>query len=341
MDYPFRNLIFEGGGVKGLGYVGALRILQEKGILQNIKRVGGTSAGAIAALLVGLNFSSEEIEIILKNQNFQNFLDGSWGLIRNIDRLITKQGWYKGEYFRNWIGQLIESKMGNPNASFKDIAEADASKGFRDMFFIGTNLSTRDAAVFSFETTATMSLADAVRISMSIPLFFVSVKNKDDVYIDGGVIDNYPIKLFDRLKYVEKYSSKTEYYEKYNNALPNTAAQINPYVYNKETLGFRLDSTDEIALFSGQAEPKHYKSDDLFSFTWNLIEIFTESQQRQHLHSDDWQRTIYIDTLGVKTTQFDLTLDEKNALVASGFEHTKRYFEWFDNPANKVLNRPV
>ena len=44
MAYTFRNLVFEGGGVKGIAYVGALDILKEKEIIQNIERVGGTSA---------------------------------------------------------------------------------------------------------------------------------------------------------------------------------------------------------------------------------------------------------------------------------------------------------
>jgi predicted acylesterase/phospholipase RssA len=51
MTAQFRNLIFEGGGVKGIAYVGAMQILQDRGILPEIRRVGGTSAGAINALI--------------------------------------------------------------------------------------------------------------------------------------------------------------------------------------------------------------------------------------------------------------------------------------------------
>ena len=47
MTYPFKNLVFEGGGVKGIAYAGAMKVLEKKGILKNIVRVGGTSAGAI------------------------------------------------------------------------------------------------------------------------------------------------------------------------------------------------------------------------------------------------------------------------------------------------------
>ena len=53
-DYPFRNLVFEGGGVKGIAYCCALGVLDERVILSRISRVGGTSAGAINATLLAL-----------------------------------------------------------------------------------------------------------------------------------------------------------------------------------------------------------------------------------------------------------------------------------------------
>ena len=58
------------------------------------------------------------------------------------------------------------------------------------------------------------------------------------------------------------------------------------------------------------------------------------------IDSDDWQRTIYIDTLGVKTTQFDLDDKTKEALLQSGRENTLTYFQWYDDPKNEVVNRP-
>lgn len=89
------------------------------------------------------------------------------------------------------------------------------SKGFRDIYFIGTNISTGFAEVFSYERTPRICIADAVRISMSMPLFFASKRSpRGDVYVDGGLIDNYPIKLFDRKEYVEEYSVEPKYYKK-------------------------------------------------------------------------------------------------------------------------------
>jgi len=339
MEYHFRNLVFEGGGVKGIAYVGALEVLESKGILQNINRVGGTSAGAINALLLGLNYSPTETKNILRKLNFKNFLDDSWGVLRDTDRLVNEFGWYKGDFFRQWIAKRIKKKTKNPNATFNDVYQQKKSGGFRDMYFIGTNLSTGFAEIFSYEHTPRMCIADAVRISMSIPLFFAAKRGvRDDVYVDGGVLNNYPIKLFDRKKYAE-YLRIPEYYEEHNRKLRKQRKNISPYIYNKETLGFRLDSAKEIAVFRDQAEPEHHKIDDFFSYTWRLLITILGSQDSNHLHSDDWQRTIYIDTLGAGTTDFDIGDPKKKALVESGKTNTRKYFEWYDDVKNKPVNR--
>ncbi len=340
MGYHFRNLVFEGGGVKGIAYVGALQELQSRNILKEIVRVGGTSAGAITAILVGLNYSLSEIDSILRNLDFKKFMDDSWGVFRDTNRLLNEFGLYKGDYFRDWIGGVIKDKTGNSEATFNDIAAMKSQKGFRDLFFVGTNLSTRFSEVFSVEHTPRMCVADAVRISMSIPLFFAAKRNfRNDLYVDGGVLDNYPVKLFDREKYIEQHSSQPRYYQQHNDRLTASGKQLSPYVYNKETLGFRLDSAKEIAVFRDNAEPTHAPIDGFFDYAKALIGTFMDSQDSLHLHSDDWQRTIYINSLGTKTTDFDLNNQAKEDLVKSGITGVQTYFKWYDDPANQPANR--
>jgi len=341
LDYQFRNLIFEGGGVKGIAYLGALGVLQEKDILPKIERIGGTSAGAIIGLLIGLNFSVKEIEEILRELDFTKFLDDSIGIIIDTVRLFKEYGWYKGDYFHDWVGSIINRKTGNPDATFQEIYEAGKDLGFKDMFFIGTNLSTRLSEVFSFEHTPDTCVADAICISMSIPLLFAAKRNEyNDVLVDGGMLDNYPIKLFDKEKYVNKFANEPEYYKKLNAKLDLNNSALSPYVYNKETLGFRLYSGSENCIPSEQVEPRRNEIKDFLAFTKSLIMVYLESKQNQHLHSDDWDRTIYIDSLNVKTTEFDLNDEKKNALIQSGRTCAERYFEWYDDPANTVHNRP-
>ena len=343
MIYNFKNLVFEGGGVKGIAYLGAMEVLQKKGIMAEIERVGGASAGAINAILIGLNFTPDETRDILWSLDFKRFMDDTWGVVRDTERLIGQYGWYKGDFFRNWIGTLIREKTGNSEATFADLEALKTKRNFKALYFMGTNLSTRFSEVFSAEHTPRVCVADAVRISMSIPLFFAAKRSpRGDVYVDGGVLDNYPVKLFDREKYVPPaHSLIPKYYAKTNLTLQNRDRAISRYVYNKETLGFRLDTKEEIALFRDHAEPPHAAIDNFFDYAWALVRTIMETQQSGHLHSDDWHRTIYIDTLGVKTTEFDLADTKKKALVQSGKKGAEAYFRWFDSadPADVPINK--
>ena len=316
-------------------------MLEEKGILANIVRAGGTSVGAINAALVALGYTNTEQREILWNLNFIDFLDSSWGIFRNINRVINHYGWYKGNFFQEWMGALIAHKMNNPRATFKDLKE----KGKPDLFVYGTNLCTRYGEVFSAERTPEMSIAEAVRISMSIPMFFAAVRNeRKDLYVDGGCLNNYPVKLFDRQKYIQPERIDTmalhrDYYDKQNESFLKQHPGSSPYIFNKETLGFRLDSKEEIAAFRYN-EPQTQIINRFFEYVMALIKTMLESQNNSHLHSDDWQRTIYIDTLGVSTIDFGLTDEKKKELENSGRQGTLKYFDWFDNSPDKIINRP-
>lgn len=341
MTYPFKNLVFEGGGVKGIAYVGAMRVLQSKGILDPIERVGGTSAGAINATLFAAGFSVEQTMKELKALDFNDFKDDSWGVLRDMKRLQDKFGWYKGDYFKDWIGEMLDKKTGSSRITFKALAEHTD----KDLYVFASNLSTGYAEVFSPEHTPRLRVADAVRRSMSIPLFFKAVRDdRDDVFVDGGLANNYPVKLFDRDKYLENEALRRvpEYYETENQKLRQMGSSISHYIYNKETLGFRLDSGREIAVFRDGQEPQREDIENFLDYTMQLVKSLLSVQENQHLHSDDWHRTVYIDTKGISTFDFDLSDRSKQALVASGKRAAEKYLEWWDDTTTDLAkNHPT
>lgn len=341
MTYPFRNLVFEGGGVKGIAYVGAMKVLEKDEILKNINRVGGTSAGSINAVLFAAGFSNQETLNVLNKLDFNDFKDDSWGALRDMNRLRNEYGWYKGDYFRDWIGDLLKRKTGSSNITFKALLEHVG----KELYVYASNLSTNFGEVYSPEHTPRMRVVDAVRRSMSIPLFFRAVRDdRKDVFVDGGAINNYPVKLFDREKYLEDGSliRTPKYYEEENKSLAIKSPQSSPYIYNKETLGFRLDSAKEIGVFRDGQEPQHSEIEHFLDYTMQLIKTVLAVQDSQHLHDDDWHRTVYIDTLGVGTTDFDLSDSRKKDLIASGKKAAEDYLKWWsDENQDLAINHPV
>ena len=68
--FPYKNLVFKGGGIRGISYIGALEILEKYGILSQIDRVAGTSAGAITATLVSFRLNHQETYSRLRSLDF-------------------------------------------------------------------------------------------------------------------------------------------------------------------------------------------------------------------------------------------------------------------------------
>ena len=326
--------------MKGIAYVGALEVLDREGILNDIERVAGTSAGAMVAVMVALRYSAEEVLEVLDGLDFKEFKDSSRGVLRDTIRLFKEYGWYKGDFFRDLIAKLIERKTGNGEMTFEQLEETGQ---YRDLYLVGADLTTGLSKVFSVhnQETKTMKVADAARISMSIPLFFAAVRGGKDnkhVFVDGGLLDNYTVKTFDRQTYLADLNNarRTEYYEKINELLRmQRSTSRNEYVYNKETLGFRLDAKEDIAMYLTHEENfKEIKG--FFDYTKALVNTLIDFQTNDHLHSDDWQRTVYIDTLGVKAIDFDIPKEKKDALVASGRLYTEAYLEWYNNDEEKA-----
>jgi NTE family protein len=340
--FPFRNLVFEGGGVKGVAYLGALEALDERGILPQITRVAGASVGGLNALLLSLGYSTAETRRILWKLDFRNFLDDDWGLVRDTRRFVKHYGWYPGDFFRNWVGGLIEARLGVAQASFRDFSR----NGCRDLSLVVTNLATGYSQVCSLEHTPDMPVMDAMRMTISIPFFFTAVPGKGrDLYVDGGLLRNYPVKIFDREKYLAeecrvRHSFMTNYYAPDNARRPHGSSA---HVYNKETLGFRLDAREQINVFRDGARPRRRNIKDLFDFVSSVVGTVLDAQQAVHLHSDDWQRTIYIDSLGVKTLDFKLKASQKNALVEQGRLGVQQYLQWYEKARgrHRPCNHPA
>src|SRR4051812_42778552 len=106
------DLVLEGGGVKGIGLVGAISVLEERGWKFN--RVAGTSAGSIVGALVAAGFSSGELQPIMQNLDYTKFRDGGmldhFGPLGKGLSLFIDQGIYEGNYLKEWLAEQLAAK---------------------------------------------------------------------------------------------------------------------------------------------------------------------------------------------------------------------------------------
>ena len=322
----YRNLVMRGGGIRGIAYGGALQELEQQGVLAGITRVGGTSAGAIQAALLAVGYSPAAIIDVINNTPVQRLNDGRFIFIGGGHRLLRQYGWYRGEQFTKYLGELVGARTQRPDLTLGELHRLALTQPghYRDLYTTGTNLTRQCTQVFSYETHPTMRVADAVRISMSIPLYFRAVLLDADnkvisgrprrgqpvqVLVDGGLLANYPLRLFDEPRYLPA------------GLPPGTTA-------NPETLGLRLDRAEQIALDTlptGRQALAPYTIRDFGSYIGALYTVALENLNPTQ--PADWPRTVSISTRGFNPKIKRLSLAQKQELVESGRQGVREFFK--------------
>lgn len=318
-DRPIiKNLVMEGGGIKGIAYGGALLELEKKGILQNVSRVAGTSAGAIQACLLALGYEPKEIIKIIAETPVESFNDDG-SVLRASKRMINEYGWFKGDSFLKKIEDVIFQKTGNANLTFADLHTLASSIPFRDLYVTGSNLSEQTLVVFSYETYPEMRVADAVRVSMSIPLYYrglwvdskgktydVPQKNvKTSLFADGGLLLNFPIDVFDNEKYINGKSDEP--------------------MFNNQTLGFRLERCTQIDHeLNNKDGLAPFEINDMSSYMAALSGLIMRNVNPPN--PKDYERTIYINDNGMSARVRKIEPAEKNLMLAAGQLGVIEYF---------------
>jgi NTE family protein len=294
MDYE--NLVFSGGGIKGVAYARIPKILDECGILKNIKRVAGTSAGSIAALLIALKYTPDQIDKIFSQLDFNNFIDSNLITLR-LFRLLFKTGIQSGNNLSKWIQCKIVYKTKNPDITFKELYEYSKM----ELVIVAINFNTECVEYFSHKTSPDMPVWLAVRASASLPTFFEIVEYNQQSYIDGGILANFPIWVFDD---------------------PNSY-EFNPDLINltnEKTLGFRLISTDQYKT----KKPKSYLM-PIQSVIRGIINLMLNHIDSGYDVFDYSQRSVIIKVSGVKATDFSIDTDKLEVLKSTGETSTYEY----------------
>lgn len=305
----YEYLVFSGGSMKGLAYCGALEILEQLKILKYIRGFAGSSAGAVVAILLAIGYTATETRNIIYNTDFDALLGvhSTFGHVEDMVKLSHNLGCSTGDEFEGFIENLIERKIGNKNFTFGDLHSVLG----KDLVVTGTDINRELTIYFSHRNHPHMPLKEAARISMSIPIVFVPVEHNGDMFVDGGVLDNYPIHVFD--------GSFPGDLQAINNLIP-----INPKV-----LGFRLIADDQ----SETMEVVNYqKITGIKQYIFRLIDTMYTSNERRFMRPSFWKRSVSIHVPNIPIYQFRLSRKEKDRLIRNGRIYTQKYFKLAEDP---------
>lgn len=204
------NLTFEGAGIFGITYIGALSVLESRNILSNIKGYSGSSSGSIVASLLAMDCSVKDLETIMIETDWSSFLDTSCCCC-GIFNIFSKYGYNKGKAKEKWLKKIIKQQTGNENFTFQQVYKIYKKK----LYICAINLNSEMPVYFSHEYSPNMPVWLALHMSTCFPYVFSPIKYKKEYYVDGGVMENYPIEVFsDKSKSIGLKIISTDSYTK-------------------------------------------------------------------------------------------------------------------------------
>jgi NTE family protein len=327
------DLALEGGGVKGIGIVGAVSALAEAGY--RFQRVAGTSAGAIAASLIAAiskkGDSMTTLRGYLDNLAFTRFmpqgkvhafLDHHFGnageILSSAEVLTHKMGVYDGTFLSTWLEPIMRGlgvqTFADLKLTLKDDPGMSLPESHRYRLLVHTSDVTRGQLVhlpwdydyYGLDRDS-QDVVHAVRASMSIPFFFEPVKvtaqpAKVDVPSPGGGT------------IATSYAGGTVTWVD-GGMLRNFPINA----FDREDGGAPRWPTIGVKLSSLQTD---------YAATRAADSAFGEARACLHTMMGEWDaysvdaatagRTIFVDNAGISTTDFDLTPDQRNLLFLNG-----------------------
>ena len=317
--------VFQGGGIKGLAIVGAILGFREHASI-SIERwvnVAGTSAGAIIAAQIACSDDPRKVLDVVRSAPWQKFADYGPGgrILGGLPNLVRHHGLAHGEYFRRWFDEVLEGK------TFRHVrseGEAEGSEYAYRLKLIAADVTNRDMLVLPEDLAKyrvpgsadpidpdDFKIADAVRMSLSIPFFFRPVTllradtGKPATILDGGILSNFPVWLFD----------------------------VRDRQPRRPTFGLRLTGGRGV----GQGL---YKFVDRLGWPAKLASdvhrTATEAWDERFMSHSTVVRTCPVDAGDVGTTDFDLSPERINALLEGGRRDATAFLDSF--AAGKYVN---
>jgi len=314
------DLVFEGGGVKGIGLAGALATLEEREYKP--QNIAGTSAGAITAALLSAGYSAAELREIIITLDYRQFQDRAWEdkvpLVERSLSMLLDLGLYEGDRFLEWMRERLEAKGVRTFADLVHDEFADDPRYRSRLQVIASDVTMRELLVLPRDARKLgiepdeLEVALAVRMSMSIPVFFepVRIENPETgqthVIVDGGMLSNFPVWLFDC------EDGDVPDWPTFGLLLVEPKPEL--------PIGARLP----------KAKMTGHGPGAVVDYVKALAQTMMEAHDRLYVAQANYARTIPIPTLGVGTTEFDLSRERALALYDSGRWAAEKFLKAWD-----------
>ncbi|MFP5223423.1 MAG: patatin-like phospholipase family protein [Acidobacteriota bacterium] len=329
--------MFKGGGVKGIAYIGAISELEKLGVIEGVRRVCGTSSGAIMAAHLALGGNAAQLGEMMTSRFLGGLLDGSVWPVRDFTRLIQEYGWFHGRRLAMWLKRHVHDLAGDADLTFAALSSLAVREPgrFRDLTVIATNVTRQCPYIFNVKNTPDVRIWEALRASMSIPFLFSAARLKTgELCVDGGLTWNYPLNYYDDRAWLSRTDDESLF-----SLLQHPSERNAQRFYNKETLGLMVETRSVVRPPGDQTVEETREKESFPSYLRSMIGLMTDVTASNFLNLPDWQRTIFIEANGVRATDFKISDAGIRTLFETGTNSAQAYMEWFLDPGNQPLNR--
>ena len=281
----YRGIAFEGGGVAGVGHVGVIKKSTQINLYDKLTHFAGSSAGAIIAGLAACRIPSDKIEQIMYEMDLKKFEDSSWFVPVDMYRIFHDFGWNEGSAIKEIYSSILEKYIGDGHITFEQV-----KRRFDTILVItATDFGAQKTIYYTPDTSPDLEIAEAVRRSASFPLVFCPIRDFGKLLIDGGTLDNYPIRA------------------------------LYTYLPEDQVIGSKL---------VGSTDWSRTKSlpTNIIDYVKMLIEMLHNQNLRVHVKDSDWKRTIKVDIGQTSVLDFGLSEDQKRDLVKAGEQAAEIFF---------------
>ena len=194
VERPKVALVLSGGGAKGMAHIGVIKAMERAGLYPDI--ITGTSMGSIIGGLYAIGYSGDQIDSIARSMDWSRLLSNEIPL----NQVAYEEKFYYGRYIMEF--PFINKKLGLPKGLIEGqeltlqlsnmTRPAHQISDFNDFPIpfacVGSNIVTGEGDVLNSGL-----LPEALRASMAIPTFFTPMEIDTNLYVDGGLIRNFPV----------------------------------------------------------------------------------------------------------------------------------------------------
>lgn len=225
----YENLVFEGGGFKGISYVGALKALKRHDYYVDqrytFRNISGTSIGCLFGLLVSLDIDPDQLESLVYRTDFASllgddelldfpkfpkfvlldYLTFSVKVIRYTFRIFKlwmssrSPGFVSGATLISWLmNEVVPLSRYADRIDTDTTMETFATVTNHDLTCYATRLIDTELIRYNADNSPGTRLFDALYASISLPIVFKPLLDENGrPLVDGGLLDNFPIYAYD------------------------------------------------------------------------------------------------------------------------------------------------